>query len=496
MGRIQAASAETVWDPVLKHLPLEGYGDDNDGVLQDYYRNCYDRDGGVLVDCTEAVKVYIDIVGHELKAVDDHREEFRMVFMLKLAWLDPDLKNFKSVITVRDPKGETKLHLQQLEVVVTKMYANGDIEFIDLSDPEQKTQIKLRRDYLSLREPEWKECFFPTFSFINMQNDPAPTGTRKLLWCYDKGGFVSYTVKYDATFKECFDLTNFPKDHQLCRIRLTAEKTADEFQFVPVKKWFSSPQMCDMWTLDEEIQKKCTVYVRYLDRQFPYQLQRSCVNAVFHLERKGDFYFHSMLFMVFLVIIVSLCTLVIPLADVSGRLAYSSTCFLAVMAYRYTLDAMLPRKDYFTLADKYVIFACGLQVAIVLQTVILQYMDGIVEDPSSVDKYAGLVLLLAWLVVNYYLRRISRSKPESDWRSVYQARQEPYAPVKRCSKCGEKWLSKQCEHKGCSRECRNCSAESSKIEVVYYTPLEFESFVKPQRFPDAPSELKQAPCEP
>ena len=60
--------------------------------------------------------------------------------MLKLAWLDPDLKNFKSVITVRDPKGETKLHLQQLEVVVTKMYANGDIEFIDLSDPEQKTQ--------------------------------------------------------------------------------------------------------------------------------------------------------------------------------------------------------------------------------------------------------------------------------------------------------------------------------------------------------------------
>ena len=27
------------------------------------------------MDCTEAVKVYIDIVGHELKAVDDHREE-------------------------------------------------------------------------------------------------------------------------------------------------------------------------------------------------------------------------------------------------------------------------------------------------------------------------------------------------------------------------------------------------------------------------------------
>ena len=44
-------------------------------MLQNYYRNCYDRDGGVLVDCTEAVKVYIDIVGHELKTVDDHREE-------------------------------------------------------------------------------------------------------------------------------------------------------------------------------------------------------------------------------------------------------------------------------------------------------------------------------------------------------------------------------------------------------------------------------------
>ncbi|CAE7781555.1 pgdA [Symbiodinium sp. CCMP2592] len=109
--------------------------------------------------------------------------------------------------------------------------------------------------------------------------------------------------------------------------------------------------MCDMWVLDKEIQAKCSVYVRHLDRCLPYQFQRSCVNAVFHLERKGDLYFRSMFFMVFLVIIVSLCSLMIPLEDISGRLAHLSTCFLAIMAYRYIVGDMLPRKEYLTPAD-------------------------------------------------------------------------------------------------------------------------------------------------
>eukprot|EP00437_Effrenium_voratum_P031260 CAMPEP_0181397072 /NCGR_PEP_ID=MMETSP1110-20121109/270_1 /TAXON_ID=174948 /ORGANISM="Symbiodinium sp., Strain CCMP421" /LENGTH=147 /DNA_ID=CAMNT_0023518847 /DNA_START=133 /DNA_END=576 /DNA_ORIENTATION=- len=147
------------------------------------------------------------------------------------------------------------------------MYCNGDIEFIDVSDHSQKRQLLRKHDYFSIQEPEWKEHFFPSYTFLNMQNDAVqPLETRRLLWCGEEGGFVSYTVKYDAKFKEELDLRAFPQDLQLCRIRLTAEKTVDEFQFVPLKSTARQPQMCDMWVLDKEIQSKCSVYVRHLDR--------------------------------------------------------------------------------------------------------------------------------------------------------------------------------------------------------------------------------------
>ncbi|CAE7890308.1 Peptidoglycan-N-acetylglucosamine deacetylase [Symbiodinium microadriaticum] len=413
-------------------LRLEAEGYDDRCVLRDYVPNCDKSGGGTPVDCSKAIRVYIDMVAHELKNVDDHREEFQMVFMLKLSWLDPDLKNFKSSITVRERSGFTKLHLRQLDVVITKMYCNGDIEFIELSDLSQKRQLLRKHDYFSIQEPEWKEHFFPSYTFLNMQNDAVqPLETRRLLWCGEEGGFVSYTVKYDAKFKEKLDLKAFPQDLQLCRIRLTAEKTVDEFQFVPLKSLPCSPQMCDMWVLDKEIQSKCSVYVRHLDRYLPFANQRSCVNAVFHLERKGGLYFRSMFFMVFLVIIVSLCSLMIPLEDISGRLAHLSTCFLAIMAYRYIVGDMLPRKAYLTPADWYVIFACGLQVVIVVQTILLQYVDGLVANSVLIERCTGMALLVAWLVLNYFLRRFSRSKPQHDWRSVYQ-------DTKVCPACGAK----------------------------------------------------------
>ena len=44
-------------------------------VLRDYIPNCDKSGGGTPVDCSKAIRVFIDMVAHELKNVDDHREE-------------------------------------------------------------------------------------------------------------------------------------------------------------------------------------------------------------------------------------------------------------------------------------------------------------------------------------------------------------------------------------------------------------------------------------
>ena len=46
------------------------------------------------------------------------------------------------------------------------------------------------------------------------------------------------------------------------------------------------------------------------------------------------------------------------LLHIAGPSSQVSSCFLAVLAYRYIINEILPRKAYLTAADKYITFAC------------------------------------------------------------------------------------------------------------------------------------------
>ncbi|CAE7781571.1 Glra2 [Symbiodinium sp. CCMP2592] len=489
-----SSDARVLPPPVIEGIAPEGY---ENGAFPRYTQNWTHAGGGNEVDCSQAIKVYVDIAAHELKSVDDNNEQFHMVFVMKLGWLDPDLKNFKSRISVRATPGTSDLHLRKLDVVITKMYANGDVEFIDLSDPRQRVQTFRKGEYFGIQDPDWNEYFFPSYTILNLKHGAdATVETRRLLWCDEKGGFTSYRIRFDAKLQETMDLRNFPRDRQLCRIRMTAEKPIEEFQFVVLKGEKGISQMCGMWQLDGG-----TVYARHLDRYLLFPSQRSCVNAVYHLEREGEYYMNGVLLLIFLVSIFSLCTFCIPLDDVSGRLKHLSTCLLAVFACMYVINDRLPRKRYFTGADAYIIFACSFQVLLVLETLCFQIF-GFLESPTLTDRRVGLALLIVWLTVNCLLRwrwrRDTDAKAKAAWQAVYQASREPYAPVNECSECGKQWLCKQCEHKSPTKRCFNwptCYGEGDSIKTIYKTPWDQEvPLVAAQDFPQPPAHLKQAPA--
>ncbi|CAE7494144.1 Glra2, partial [Symbiodinium pilosum] len=480
----------------IEDLHVDGY---KEGVLTEFIKKCNDRDGGTRVDCNQAVKVYIDVNPHELKKIDDQNEEFSMIFVLKLFWLDPDLKHFETTLTVRNPDDSLEAHLRDMKVLITKMFANGDLEYVDLSNGPKQKRIMKKDDYIAIQDPNWERYFFPDFSFLNLQDEAKKLlDSKTLLWSGPKGGFVCCSVKYDATFQEGLELKYFPLDRQLCRITISAEKPVQDFQFVPVHGKKKISQLCDMWGTDDAIQEKCTVYVRHCDRLFPYDVQRSCVKVLFHLERKGDYYFHSVLVMVFLVNIISLCAFSIPLTDASGRLGHVSTSFLAVLAYRYVIDESLPRKEYLTAADVYIIFACSFQVVICIETVILSLLisqldeeaESIFRTYTYIDRSLGTALLVIWLAVNAYLRYLWKSGQKETWQNVYKSNKEPYAPIETCAACGHQSLSKQCQHSHTDKSCSNCGSKA--IETVYYTPHDRSPIVPPQRFPPTPPELKEA----
>ena len=89
-------------------------------LREDYLKECFDENGRFLqydkddkkqgcksgirtVNCSEAIKVYVDLAPQELKRVDDQKEQFSLIFVLQLWWLDPNLKNFQSKLRISRP---------------------------------------------------------------------------------------------------------------------------------------------------------------------------------------------------------------------------------------------------------------------------------------------------------------------------------------------------------------------------------------------------------
>lgn len=457
-------------------------------ILKKYWRNCKVVDGkeicGEEVDCSNAIKVLLDINPHELKRVDDNSERFELVFIMKMYWLDPLLHSFPTKLIRRRPEPQLKPFeppLQEVEGIVRRKYKNGDLLFVEKEgDARYKKAVLIKKDdYVKMEEPAWDHYFFPNYTFLNLVSTDGDAGCAKLQWCGEEGGFVEYARRYDAVFQETLELRRFPMDRQLCRIKLTAEADIQTFQFVVLEGEKQISQVShDEWRVENHMQKKCTTYIRYADEKFPYPVQRSSVKTVLHLQRKGDYYFHNVLINIFLVNVIALFSFAVPVSDTGDRLSLLSTTLVAVTAYQTVINQSIPRKAYLTACDKYVIFAVIFQVLIGIETTIVafifQYHDWDEEMPARIrliDSIVGMALGTLWIVSNGAILLFFHTLRDS-WKAVYEMNEEPFAPMLKCLKCREKWHCKQATHSEEPQRqvCPFCGEQSAQLRKHYYTP--------------------------
>ena len=461
----------------------------------------YVNSRGDTVNCSNSIKVYTAMSTHNLWKVDDQLEEFHVSFVLRLKWKDPNLKYFRAKLTLQTPPHQpVQVHsdVRELEVIVIRKHLNGDLEYMEVGQGDYHT-IRYE-DYMSLSAPDWQHYFFPKHSFTNMRPEEKLIFEQKdILWCDETGGFVEYKVKYDARFSETLELRSFPLDRQICRIKCSAELPAEKFQFVPEagSSW-EGITTCDMWCPGSDLpggKKVSLLYVRYCDKHYAYPIQRSCATILIHLDRDGSYYFHSVLLMVFMVNLVSLCGLRISLSHLSGRLGHLITCFLAVLAYRYVIDDKLPQKQYMTAADWYILSACVFLVLLCIETVILSACgrEGVLtwcktSDQDMLDRYTGFGAAAAWILGNAMLYFLWKCGCRSSWSSVYADNEEPYFRVCECPECKHRWLRKQFGNN--DGKCKEPAHANVTPRLLYHTPLDHDPVVQPQPLPEIPQHVK------
>jgi len=485
-------------------------------LREDYLKECFDENGRFLqydkddkkqgcksairtVNCSEAIKVYVDLAPQELKRVDDQKEQFSLIFVLQLWWLDPNLKNFQSKLRIsrplQRPNGQkSERFLQEIDIVVRTLRENGDLVYEEL-ETGMIYEAK-KSEYTFLQPPNWEGHFFPEHSFINQADAEEGQGIhmqkKQLLWCDENGGFVHYKAKCDRVFEETLELRRFPVDSQLCRVKLTAEMPIEEFQFITIETARRLVKQNDMWDTDTGSGNRsaCVVYVRQPDHFLPEgrMTQRSLVNLVLQIQRKPDFFFHSVWLMVVLINSISLCSFGVRPSHHSGRLSFLSTCFLAVLAYRYIVNDSLPKKSYMTYADQYIIFGCLIQTALCVWTFILMAWWRMSSDEDEhvepavrasivmADVIVASITGFALLFVNCLVWGWQKSGWfRQSWKDVYDDNTEPFFPIDDCHRCGERRLSKQCTHASGRKQCQNADcAVKGKAEVPtrYLTPMD------------------------
>lgn len=478
--------------------PPPGY--DTDGIIRKFWSNCKIKHGkyecGQEVNCEKTIAVALDIAPHELKEVSNEKEQFELVFIMKMYWQDPKLHSFKTKITRRRPKAdpvEAVDPLEEVKGIVRRKYKNGDLLFIEQEGESYKPAVLLRRsDYVLMEDPDWKIYFFPTYTFLNLVRTEAQTEEpiMNLLWCdEEKGGFVEFRRRYDAVFQESLELKMFPLDRQICRIRITAEKEIQDFQFVAIDGWRNIATVHEEWQVEEKQLSPCTTYIRYADEMCPHRGQRSLVKTVLHLQRKGDYYFHNVLINIFLVNVIALSAFAVPIGDIGDRLSLLSTTLVAVTAYQTVINENIPRKTYLTVCDKYVIFAVVYQVLMAVETVALSMISHVLSWYTGEEEHAemmewitlydwiiGTVFVVGWVLGHAVILLLLRKGglAAGSWKETYEANEEPYAPVFECSTCGERWLCSQTHQRKVTEEnliwCKCNENRLSRIKKHYYTP--------------------------
>jgi len=211
---------------------------------------------------------------------------------------------------------------------------------------------------------------------------------QEIAFAHKPSGTAFYSINWTVTFRELLELYRFPFDRQFLSIN-----------------WYSSN--CDFrhWSsplsppnFPHTLLGVCTGLgnwrlegIRSLELN---KDQHNCVHSVgfkVALERRVPYYFWNVVFVLFLLVLVSFSVVGISITDTGTRLSVSVTFVLAAVAYKYVIAYMLPAVSYLTLLDRYVVVALFIVIFQVIETYVLGHVAESDGDTANLldTLYAG-----------------------------------------------------------------------------------------------------------
>lgn len=359
----------------------------SEGRLVERFERVFPQ-GSSCIGISGAITVYVRATVYEVLEVCQINENFTVTFGLEFFYVDPELRNFESKILFRDGSPP-----RSGQIVEHPLYGTSGMYSLQQADGSVFTVSPDQVAHIS--QPEWgKDTHFKVhFAMPNVVEEPTELAKEQHLeYCTSKGGHILHKIKYLATFREKLELQNMPFDRQMLQIEFVAELPLYSFYFYPLDVNAGSLErrgghsVPAAWIPESAGDGHEPAILQVKKPHFAGNV--SSFDIVIHLRRRSNFYMFNIVFMVFFITSLVSASFFIPPQKIDARAAVSFALLLATVAYKLTIVAWIPVKEYLTFLDIYLLSSFIFQFVAMGENIIVA---GCFDDETGEKRpYEGL----------------------------------------------------------------------------------------------------------
>eukprot|EP00732_Lithocolla_globosa_P004657 Lithocolla_globosa_v1_NODE_4403_length_1444_cov_7.344852.p1 type:complete len:418 gc:universal NODE_4403_length_1444_cov_7.344852:175-1428(+) len=260
---------------------------------------------------------------------------------------------------------------------------------------------------------DWQNQWKPLLTFLNVVK--LETLSQRYILNSPETGGVKFSGKFHGTFVEQLELHRFPFDQQFLRIRISVERPINEVLLIqqPLRNNVQIPTPLAEWIVHDP---------DYLiDETAPSSSGQiySEYQILGRLTRRHGYYMWNVVLIMFLIVNMCFISFFINHEDLGSRMEIILTLFLTSVAFKYVIESNLPKIQYTTLLDKYIVAAFLIQFFIAIEATIVSRLPDAKAD--TVDLVCFIFFAITWQILHlgFFLATIKTSIFWRTWAEMH-----------------------------------------------------------------------------
>ena len=218
-------------------------------------------------------------------------------------------------------------------------------------------------------------------------------------------GTVVYRQRFIGEFSQSLDLSAFPFDKGTFRIRLvTPGYPPDDLCFIPDPKAITLGMKNGIGINSHLSESDWNILSTETSSQpfiiYP-SLQVSGCSFAFTAKRNSSYFIIKVLLPLLLIVMMSWAVFWIDPTDSGAQFSMAVTAMLTLIAYRFAIDANVPKLPYLTCLDKFVLSSSLLVFFTLIQAIVTSKLAkrGDLEVARSMDRHCRWIFPLIFFLI-------------------------------------------------------------------------------------------------